>query len=220
VVRVGRLLPGHERLCLSTRPPRGSPVPSRGRALRPDGAPPLGRSRRVRRRHRRLPGGVSLGHRPPRARTGRLRRHGRRRPLSSFVRPALGPLSFTPVASVALGPVTYLFSLNSVIGLGLAALVGLNLSMTYLAWTQPRACGLGQSSTGLLASLPAVLSGTACCGPVVPDRPRYPGVRGAPDRVPVPVTIRGPPARRGVSSWSADRSTRNARSSVPSLGPV
>jgi len=88
-------------------------------------------------------------------------------PLSSFVRPALGPLSFTPVASVALGPVTYLFSLNSVIGLGLAALVGLNLSMTYLAWTQPRACGLGQSSTGLLASLPAVLSGTACCGPVV-----------------------------------------------------
>ncbi|MCU4802438.1 hypothetical protein OB920_18915 [Halobacteria archaeon HArc-gm2] len=88
-------------------------------------------------------------------------------PLSAFFRPALGPLSFTPVASVAVGPVTYLFSLNSLVGLGLAALVGLNLTLTYLAWTQPRACGLGQSSTGILASLPAILSGTACCGPVV-----------------------------------------------------
>lgn len=88
-------------------------------------------------------------------------------PLSEFLHPALGPLSFTPVARVALGPVTYLFSLNSVLGFGLAVLVGLNLALTYLAWTQPRACGLGQSSPGILASLPAVLSGTACCGPVV-----------------------------------------------------
>ena len=88
-------------------------------------------------------------------------------PLSAFMRPALGPLSFTPVARIALGPVTYLFSLNSVIGLALAALVGLNLAVTYLAWTQPNACGLGQSTSGILASVPAVLSGTACCGPMV-----------------------------------------------------
>lgn len=88
-------------------------------------------------------------------------------PLAKFLRPELGQFSFTPVAQLQVGPVTYLFSLNTVVGLGLAALVGLNLALTYLVWTQPKACGIGQSSTGLLASLPALLSGTACCGPVV-----------------------------------------------------
>ena len=88
-------------------------------------------------------------------------------PLSKLFQPALGPLTFTPVATVELGPLTYLFSLNSVIGLGLAALVGLNLGLTYLVWTQPKACGMSRSSTGVIASIPAVLSGTACCGPVV-----------------------------------------------------
>lgn len=88
-------------------------------------------------------------------------------PLGQFLRPALGPLSFTPVAMVSLGPLTYLFSFNTVLGLGLSMLVGLNLAVTYLAWTQPKACGIGRSSSGILASIPAVLSGTACCGPVV-----------------------------------------------------
>lgn len=88
-------------------------------------------------------------------------------PVRKFFQPELGPFTFTPVARVALGPVTYLFSLNTVVGLVLAVLVGVNLALTYLAWTQPRACGLGESSTGVLASVPALLSGTACCGPVV-----------------------------------------------------
>ncbi|WP_424019345.1 hypothetical protein ACOZ4N_07695 [Halorientalis pallida] len=88
-------------------------------------------------------------------------------PLGKLLRPELGPFSFTPVARVALGPVTYLFSLNTLVGLGLAALVGLNLALTYLIWRQPAACGIGRSSTGLLAGVPALLSGTACCGPVV-----------------------------------------------------
>jgi hypothetical protein len=88
-------------------------------------------------------------------------------PLSKLFRPALGPFAFTPVATVELGPLTYLFSLNTVLGLALAALVGLNLGLTYLVWAQPRACGLGRSSTGVIASIPAVLSGTACCGPIV-----------------------------------------------------
>jgi len=88
-------------------------------------------------------------------------------PLRAFFRPELGPFTFTPVARVAVGPVTYLLSFNTVIGGVLAALVGLNLALTYLAWTQPKACGIGESSTGLLASVPALLSGTACCGPVV-----------------------------------------------------
>jgi hypothetical protein len=88
-------------------------------------------------------------------------------PLAKFFQPELGPLSFTPVARVSAGPVTYLFSLNTVLGLGIAGLVGLNLGLTYVAWRQPAACGIGSSSTGFLASIPAVLSGTACCGPVV-----------------------------------------------------
>ena len=86
---------------------------------------------------------------------------------AKFLQSALGPLSFTPVAQVRLGPVTYLFSLNTVIGAAVAALVGLNLALTYLAWTQPTSCGIGESSAGLLAGLPALLSGTACCGPIV-----------------------------------------------------
>lgn len=90
-----------------------------------------------------------------------------RDPLGAFLRPALGPLSFTPVATVRLGPITYLFSFDSVLGLGLAALVGLNFGLTYLAWTQPATCGTGESSVGVLAGVPALLSGTACCGPVV-----------------------------------------------------
>jgi hypothetical protein len=87
--------------------------------------------------------------------------------LGKLFQPELGPFSFTPVARVSVGPVTYLFSLNTVLGLGIAGLVGLNLGLTYLAWRQPAACGIGSSSSGLLAGVPAILSGTACCGPVV-----------------------------------------------------
>ncbi len=88
-------------------------------------------------------------------------------PLGKFLQPELGPFVFTPVARVALGPVTYLLSFNTVLGATLAGLVGLNLALTYLVWTQPKACGIGGSSSGFLASIPALLSGTACCGPVV-----------------------------------------------------
>jgi hypothetical protein len=88
-------------------------------------------------------------------------------PVGQFFQQARGPLAFRPVARVAVGPLTYLFSLNTVVGLGLAALVGLNLALSYLAYTSPRACGIGSQSAGLLASVPALLSGSACCGPVV-----------------------------------------------------
>lgn len=90
-------------------------------------------------------------------------------PLARLFEPSLGPLSFEPIARVSFGVGTYLFSLNTVLGLGIAVLVGLNLAVTYLAWKQPKACGLGASeaSSGLLAGIPALLSGTACCGPVL-----------------------------------------------------
>lgn len=87
-------------------------------------------------------------------------------PLATLLR-SEGAFSFRPIARVALGPVTYLASLNTVVGGAVAALVGLNLAVSYLAWRQPAACGIGQSSSGLIAGIPALLSGTACCGPVV-----------------------------------------------------
>lgn len=87
-------------------------------------------------------------------------------PLGSLLRTTTGFLSFAPVALVRVGPLTYQASLNTLVGLGLALLVGLNLGLTYLTRKQPAACGLS-SSTGVLAGLPALLSGTACCGPVV-----------------------------------------------------
>lgn len=62
---------------------------------------------------------------------------------------------------------TYLFSLNTVIGLLVAILVGRNLAISYLVWRQPCACGIGSQSAGFLAGIPGLLSGTACCGPVV-----------------------------------------------------
>ena len=78
-----------------------------------------------------------------------------------------GPASFEAVAMVDTGVIRFLVSPgNLTIGLFVATLVGINLGLTYLAVVQPAACGIGASS-GLLASFPALLSGTVCCGPVV-----------------------------------------------------
>lgn len=84
-----------------------------------------------------------------------------------FFQPSLGAFSFEPVAVISAGPLTYLFSFNTVIGLLLAGLVGLNFAVTYIVWRQPKACGIGSRSAGALAGIPALLSGTACCGPVL-----------------------------------------------------
>ncbi|WP_327051639.1 hypothetical protein [Halomicrococcus gelatinilyticus] len=88
-------------------------------------------------------------------------------PLARALQPT-GALSWEPVARVEAEVVTLLVSpLDALLGLGLATLVGLNLAVTYLAWRQPAACGLARSSTGVLAAVPALLSGAACCGPVL-----------------------------------------------------
>jgi predicted Abi (CAAX) family protease len=78
-----------------------------------------------------------------------------------------GPASFEPIALVD----GYVFRAllapgDLVLGVGLAALVGANLAVTYLAVVQPKACGI-EAGTGVVAAVPALLSGTACCGPVV-----------------------------------------------------
>ena len=87
-------------------------------------------------------------------------------PIGTLFRTTSGLVSFAPVALVRAGPLAYQASLNTLVGLVLALLVGLNLGLTYLTRKQPAACGL-EASAGVLAGIPALLSGTACCGPVV-----------------------------------------------------
>ena len=78
-----------------------------------------------------------------------------------------GFFRFGAIAVVELGPVTYLFSpLNAVVAVTLSVLVGANVGLTYLGTIQPTACGL-ERSTGVLAGVPALLSGAACCGPTI-----------------------------------------------------
>jgi hypothetical protein len=78
-----------------------------------------------------------------------------------------GTFTFEPIAQLTVPGVTMLLSpINFTIGAILSLLVGLNLMVTYIAFKQPRACGFNRS-TGILASLPALLAGSACCAPVI-----------------------------------------------------
>lgn len=88
-------------------------------------------------------------------------------PLSRMVEPGPGAFTYEPVAFVEFGVGALLFSpINTFLGLGLAVLVGANLALSYLAIAQPASCGVG-ASTGVLAAVPALLGGSACCAPVV-----------------------------------------------------
>ncbi|WP_267642665.1 hypothetical protein [Haloarchaeobius amylolyticus] len=93
-------------------------------------------------------------------------------PLARMVEPTTSQFTWEAVALVNLEVVRLLVSpLNIGLGLVLAGLVGINLGVTYLTWRHPKACGIdgggAGSGTGILAAVPALLSGSACCGPVV-----------------------------------------------------
>ncbi len=78
-----------------------------------------------------------------------------------------GTFQWEPIARVDVGSVSVLFSpLNASLAVLLGLLVGLNLGVAYLAWRQPKACGIGAGS-GFLAAIPALLTGSACCAPVL-----------------------------------------------------
>jgi hypothetical protein len=88
-------------------------------------------------------------------------------PLSTALEPGTGPFTYRPVVLLELGVAVWEFSpLNTLLGVGLAALVGLNIALSYLAVTQPRACGIG-AGAGIAASFPALLAGSTCCAPVI-----------------------------------------------------
>lgn len=84
-----------------------------------------------------------------------------------------GPFQYEPIALIELWVIEYLFApLTAAIGLGIAVLVGLNFALAYGAWRQPAACGVPNSGgadgmAGVVAGLPALLSGTVCCGPAI-----------------------------------------------------
>lgn len=78
-----------------------------------------------------------------------------------------GAVTFEAIARVTLPGLTILLSpLNMLIGGALGALAGLNLAVTWMAFRQPRACRFNRSA-GILASLPALLAGGACCAPAI-----------------------------------------------------
>ena len=87
-------------------------------------------------------------------------------PLALLTR-RVGPFQYEPVALVAVGPVEYLFApVNAAIGLALAALVGVTLAVSVVAWRGPAACRIG-AGAGAAAGVPGILSGFACCGPTL-----------------------------------------------------
>lgn len=78
-----------------------------------------------------------------------------------------GAVTFEPIARLTVPGLTILLSpLNIGIGLIVAALAAVNLIVTYVAFRQPRACSFNRS-TGILASIPALLAGSACCAPAL-----------------------------------------------------
>lgn len=86
-----------------------------------------------------------------------------------------GPFAFEPIALVDVGILRLLVSpIDVAIGSLLAVLVGLNLALAYLAIVRPAACGIADrtktdasAGAGLVAAVPALLSGTACCAPTI-----------------------------------------------------
>ena len=88
-------------------------------------------------------------------------------PLAVMFEPGPGPFTFEPIALIEIAAVQFLFSpLNLLLSAIVAVLVGVNFALSYLAIVRPTACGLGAGS-GILAAVPALLSGSACCAPVL-----------------------------------------------------
>ncbi|GAA0566568.1 hypothetical protein ACFQH5_02825 [Halomonas salifodinae] len=79
-----------------------------------------------------------------------------------------GFLQFEPVGWIMLGGLIWTFSpFNTLLALLMGLLLGLNLLAAWWVWRSPRVCGLGSSASGILAAIPALLIGGACCAPLV-----------------------------------------------------
>ncbi|ESS05112.1 MAG: hypothetical protein A07HR67_00092 [uncultured archaeon A07HR67] len=87
-------------------------------------------------------------------------------PLATATR-RVAPFQYEPVALVTVGPIEYLFApVNAALGVALAALVGVTLAVSVVAWRGPSACRIG-AGAGVVAGLPGLVSGFVCCGPTI-----------------------------------------------------
>ena len=78
-----------------------------------------------------------------------------------------GFLLFDAIAIVRTPLFTLLVSpFNMLMGLVISFLVALNLTLSWVAWRQPRACSVN-GATGTVGLLPALLAGGACCAPTI-----------------------------------------------------
>ena len=81
---------------------------------------------------------------------------------------ARGPLHFEPVGLIEAGPWIWIFSpLNTLLALGLGLLLGSNLVLGWRVRHAASHCPWRAPGGSLLASLPALLAGGACCAPMV-----------------------------------------------------
>jgi hypothetical protein len=73
--------------------------------------------------------------------------------------------NYEPIGVIELGPLFITLPIPTmIIGLAIAALMGINLSISVYSWTNPK-CRVNPVS-GFLSSLPAFFSGLACCAPI------------------------------------------------------
>jgi hypothetical protein len=87
-------------------------------------------------------------------------------PLQRIFESAPGTFSYEPIALVEFGFGSYLFSpINTLLGVFLAILVGLDISLSYFGIIEQRSCEIG-AGTGILAAVSALVTGSACCAPV------------------------------------------------------
>ena len=76
-------------------------------------------------------------------------------------------LQFEPILRLNGAYLTYFVNpVDLLIAITLAVLTGVNLALSYAAIKQPQACSVSQTR-GFLASLPALLAGSACCAPTI-----------------------------------------------------
>jgi hypothetical protein len=66
----------------------------------------------------------------------------------------------TPLFTLLVAPV------NIAIGAVLSLLVGLNLTLSFIAWRQPKVCAIDRAA-GAAGILPGLLAGGACCAPTI-----------------------------------------------------
>ena len=79
---------------------------------------------------------------------------------------ARGPFLFEAIGILEAGTFTYLFSpVNLLIGLGLAALLAVNLLGALALYAQPDECRRSSGAGAVGGALPAMLAGGACCAP-------------------------------------------------------